>query len=865
MSRRQARRAASPQPARSTRTAELAPSATPIARAWELFSKGAGSEAESVCRSVLAAQPDHAGGLTLLGIILAQTRRSEEAAALLGRAATLAPNEPTAHNNYGNVLRDLGRQLSALDSYERALAIKPDFAEAHFNRGVTLQDLKRYDEALASYERALSLKPDYGAAWNNRGILLRAQGRLEEALESHERAIRAGLNHADAHNNRGVALQELKRYEEALASYERALAARPDDPGALNNRGGVLHALERFDEALASYDRALIGKPHHAEALNNRGVSLHALERFEEALVSYERALVLRRAYPEAHINRGMTLRQLKRFDEALGAYAEALTIAPQSARAWTNQGTLLQELGRHRDALASYERALTLTPDADTYRNEAVALEESARPAEAVASYKRALALEPEGRFLLGACRHSRMQICDWSDFEVDLARLSTGIAQDRPVTAPFVMLSLLDSPALQRRAAEIWVGEQCSPRRKLPPLGPYPPHDRVRIGYFSADFRNHALAALAGELFETHDHSRFEITAFSLGADVRDEFRARAERAFERFLPVGGLPDHEVAALARRLEIDIAIDLGGYTRHARPRIMALRAAPLQVSWLGYLGTLGGDFMDYLVADAVIVPPECRPYYAEKIAYLPSYQPNDSKRVIAQKAFTRAELGLPPKGFVFCCFNASYKITPETFSSWMRILAAAPESVLLLLAGDRSAEQNLRRHAAERGIEPSRLIFAAKLPFGEYLARYRAADLFLDTSPYNAGTTASDALWAGLPVLTCPGRAFASRVAASVLTSAGLPELIAADREDYERLAIALAADPSPLERIRRKLAAARSTAPLFDTPACARNLEALFSSMYQRHRAGLPPAHLLPADTDAAGATADRSAVRS
>jgi predicted O-linked N-acetylglucosamine transferase (SPINDLY family) len=848
MSRRNPRVAARPRPIQQPRRSPVPdPSAAAIQQAWAFFGKGERAQAEVLARAILAQQADHAGALTLLGILMAQARRTEEAADLLGRAAARLPQEPSAHHNHGNALRDLGRHLSALGCYERALALKPDFAEAHFNRGLTLQDLGRHDEALASYDRATALKPDYASAWNSRGTLLRGQRRLDEALASYDRAICAAPERADAHNNRGVVLQDLERYEEALSSHEQALAARPDDPEALNNRGAVLHALERYEEALSSYDRALAVKPLYAEALNNRGVTLHALERFEEALSSYDRALAAGPYYCEAHSNRGNTLRQLRRSAEALAAYSQALAIEARNSRALMNQGVLLHELGRHRDALASYEQALAIKPDADTYRNEAVALEEVGRTADAVASYQRALALEPATKLVLGAGRHSRMQVCDWADFEVDLARITTGIANDELVVEPFNMLSLLDSPALQRRAAEIWVGRECSPRQTLPPLAAHLAHDRIRIGYFSADFRNHALAALAGELFETHDRSRFEITAFSLGPDVRDEFRVRAEAAFDRFLPVRDLPDHEVARLARRLEIDIAIDLGGYTRHARPRVMALRAAPIQVSWLGYLGTMGAGFIDYLIADPVIVPPQYRQYYAEKIAYLPSYQPNDSKRAAAEKTFTRAELGLPADGFVFCCFNASYKITPETFRSWMRILAGVPGSVLILLGGSPPVERNLRRHAVDCGIRAERLVFAPRVAFAEYLARYRTADLFLDTAPYNAGTTASDALWAGLPVLTCPGKAFASRVAASVLTSAGLPELIAPDRAEYERLAMALAADPSRLEHMRHTLAHARTAAPLFDTPAFARNIETLFRRMHQLHRSGQAPEHLL------------------
>ena len=851
MSRRNPRMAVRPASTPSPhRPATPDSSAAAIQQAWAFFGRGERAQAEALARAILAQQAEHAGALTLLGILMAQARRTEEAEDLLGRAAARLPQEPTAHLNHGNALRDLGRHVSALGCYERALALNPDYPEAHFNRGLTLQDLGRHDEALASYDRAVALKPDYASAWNNRGTLLRGQRRLDEALASYDRALGAAPQHADAHDNRGVVLQDLERYDEALASHERALAVRPDDPEALNNRGAVLHALERYDEALSSYDRALAVKPLYPEALNNRGVTLHALERFEDALASYDQALAAGPCYCEAHSNRGNTLRQLRRFDEALAAYSQALAIAPGNSRALMSQGVLLHELGRCRDALASYERALAIEPDADTYRNEAVALTEVGRTADAVASYRRALALEPDGEFLLGACRHSRMQICDWTEFEVDLARITAGIARNEPVVEPFDMLSLLDSPALQRRAAEIWVGRECSPRQKLPPPAAHAAHDRIRIGYFSADFRNHALAALAGELFETHDRSRFEITAFSLGPDVRDEFRARAEAAFDRFLPVQDLPDHDVAALARRLEIDIAIDLGGFTRHARPRVLALRAAPVQAGWLGYLGTMGAGFMDYIIADPVLVPPQYRQYYVEKIAYLPSYQPNDSKRIAAQKTFTRAQLGLPADGFVFCCFNASYKITPETFRSWMRILAGVPGSVLLLLGGGAAVERNLRQHAVGCGIDAGRLVFAPKLVFAEYLARYRAADLFLDTAPYNAGTTASDALWAGLPVLTCAGKAFASRVAASVLTSAGVPELIATDRADYERLAIELAGDPSRLEHLRRRLTHARAAAPLFDTPAFTKNVEALLSRMYQLHRCGRPPEHLLLPD---------------
>jgi predicted O-linked N-acetylglucosamine transferase (SPINDLY family) len=366
------------------------------------------------------------------------------------------------------------------------------------------------------------------------------------------------------------------------------------------------------------------------------------------------------------------------------------------------------------------------------------------------------------------------------------------------------------------------------------------------VRIGYFSAEFHGHATLSLTAELFETHDRSRFELTAFSLGPQTRDEMRQRIEPVFDRFLEVRTQSDAEIARLARSLSLDIAVDLGGFTRGGRPGIFALRAAPVQVSYLGYLGTMSAEYMDYLIADDAIIPESHRRHYSEKIAYLPSYQANDSKRRIADRRFGREELGLPPAGFVFCCFNSTYKITPDTFDSWMRILRSVPGSVLLLLGGRESLESNLRREAGERGIDPQRIVFGARLPPPEYLARYRAADLFLDTLPYNAGTTASDALWTGLPVLTCTGETFASRIGASLLQAVGLPELITSTREQYERLAVELASHPESMASLRAKLAGDLRTKPLFDTAAFARHLEAAYARMADRYHAGLAPEHI-------------------
>jgi predicted O-linked N-acetylglucosamine transferase (SPINDLY family) len=437
-------------------------------------------------------------------------------------------------------------------------------------------------------------------------------------------------------------------------------------------------------------------------------------------------------------------------------------------------------------------------------------------------------------------------MQIADWRQFAPEVAQLAARIERDEAASNPFVLLALCDSPPLQKLAARNWVRAKCPPNGALSALPVRARRDRIRVGYFSADFRAHATSSLTAALFETHDRSRLELTAFAFGPDTRDEMRQRVAAAFDRWLDLGQQSDSDIARLARSLEIDIAVDLGGFTRGSRPRIFALRAAPLQVSYLGYLGTMSADYMDYLIADDTLIPQALRPHYAEKIVYLPSYQVNDSKRPIAPRRFTRQELGLPPRGFVFCCLNSTYKLTPATFDGWMRILTAVPGSALYLLGGSAALEGNLHREAHARGVAADRIVFGARLPPAEYLARYRTADLFLDTLPYNAGTTASDALWAGLPVLTCMGATFAGRVGASLLRAVGLPELITSTPEQYERLAVELASEPRRLAAIRAKLADGLRTAPLFDTAASARHLEAAYAGMYDRYLAGLPPEHI-------------------
>jgi predicted O-linked N-acetylglucosamine transferase (SPINDLY family) len=616
--------------------------------------------------------------------------------------------------------------------------------------------------------------------------------------------------HFDALSLLGAVAAQTGRTDEALPLLERAVAIRPHDATAHVNYGNVLKDLGRLDESLESYQRAVALRPDFAEAYFNLANTLQELRRLPQALDGYQRALHIRPDYAQAYNNRGNALKDLGRLDEALDSFGCALQLLPEFAEIHYNRGNALQDLRRHGEALDSYEQALLRKPDYE---------------------------------WLYGLWLYTRLHLCEWRDLDSQIASLVDRVRQGLRATPPFLTLALVDSPALQRQSAQIWA-DSLARSRPLEYLAKRPRAGKIRLGYFSTDFHAHATAYLIAELIEQHDRGEFEVVAFSFGPDSNDDMRKRLTAAFDRFIDVRLRSDREVAELSRELGIDIALDLKGYTQDARSAIFAHRAAPIQVNYLGYPGTLGVPYIDYLVADATVIPPESRMHYLEKIVYLPhSYQVNDRQRPIADRRFSREELGLPRNDFVFCCFNNAFKITPEAFGIWMRLLQEVPGSVLWLLQDNPIAASNLRREAELRGVEAQRLVFAPRLPLPQHLARHRAADLFLDTLPYNAHTTASDALWAGLPVLTRLGESFVARVAGSLLNAIGLPELITRSAKEYEALALELATRPARLAELRARLERNRLTQPLFDTPVYARHLEEAYRRMHERYQADMSP----------------------
>ena len=677
-------------------------------------------------------------------------------------------------------------------------------------------------------------------------------GRLGEAERLCRRVLTVDSRHADSLLLLGAIACQAGRHDLAVDMLGKAIAIDVEVAAYHGNLGVALQKLGRLEQAVGCYRKAIELRPDFAEAHSNLGNALALLGRLDEAAACCRSAIELRPGYPEAHGNLGVALQKLGRLEQAVGCYRKAVELGPNDPGAYRNLGGALQKLGRLDEAVGCLRKAIELRPDdAEAQGYLGGALAEQGRLAEALARYDKAIALKPGLDFLQGRKLHTRMCMCDWDGIKSQTEDLIRHIERGEKISPPFISLSLIDCSQIHRKSAEIFVRSTSQATDAPPAIARHPRRDKIRLGYFSADYHAHATSRLMAGLFEQHDRASFEIVGFSFGPDKKDAMRERVAASFDRFIDVRDRSDRDVALLARKLEIDIAVDLKGFTTDSRWNIFAHRAAPLQVNYLGYPGTMGADYMDYIIADRVLIPDDSGKYYSENIIYLPhSYQANDRKRPIAERLFTRQELRLPDSGFVYCCFNNNYKITPAIFDGWMRILGQVRDSVLWLLADNPWAERNLRREAAARGVAAERLVFAGRLPAAEHLARQRAADLFLDTLPYNAHTTASDALWAGLPVLTRAGTSFPSRVAASLLTAIDLPELITTTPEDYERRAIELARNPEQLSAIRARLARNRLTTPLFDTGLFARHIETAYVQMYERYQAGLAPApiHVAP-----------------
>jgi len=748
--------------------------------AAEHYLAGRLADAESLYRGVLDEQPDNVEAMQGLAAVCHRRGRPDEALALFRRVIALDPDSRVADRQLGRLLERRGDPAGAAICYRRAARLQPLDAAAQADLGRSLAAQGEAAEAIACCRRAVALAP--GEAWTHTalGNVLLRQGATGDALACYERAIALQPNLAEAHSNSGEALRRLGRLGEALSACQRALALAPDLAEAHNHLGNALREEGRLELAISHFERALRLKPDWPEVYNNLAIALQDQGRLTEAIEFYQRALLRNSGLAEVYQNLG-------------------------------NLGIALAQSGRVVDAIAALKRALALKPD-----------------------YPEALIQAA----LLNA------ELCDWRHRQEEEAQVLNVMQRHPGIVPPFNLQAQQSTPADQLFCAQEWS------RRVAPGQSAGFAHDRsgskprIRLGYISADFRDHPVAWAIARIIERHDRTQFEVLGYSYGPDDGSALRRRLEAAFDRFIDLRVVGNEEAARQIHTDRVDVLIDLTGYTRLARPRILVSRPAPIQVNYLGFLGTMGASFVDYIIADEFLAPSLQSPDFSEKIVHLPGgWWPAEIAWEIAGDPPTRAACGLPEDAFVFCCFNTRYKIAPPMFDVWMRLLLANPRSVLWLAAAGAVVQDNLRREASERGVNAERLVFAPREPMASYLARHRRADLFLDTLPYNAVGTAYHALLAGLPVLSCAGETLAGRTAGSMLLAAGLPELVTVSLQEYESLAIRLAQEADLLAGIRRKLVSARSSSALFDAERAVRELEAAYARMWENWLRGEAP----------------------
>jgi protein O-GlcNAc transferase len=779
---------------------------TAVRQAMEAYREGRLDDAAQACATAISWDSGNFDAHHLAGVVKLAQGDAAEAIRLLTEAAKLKPRSPQAANDLGRAYHRAGDHVAAVVQHERALSLDPGYPEALAGLGDAQHALGWREDALTSYQRALTLRADHAEALNGRAAVLLELGHAEEALELCTRALAADPDFAGAHFIRGNVFGALGRHQRALASYDEALRLRPGYVGALANKSAIFSLLNRYEEAMAAAEAALALDPHHVDALVNGGVAAQHLGRLEDAVAAYDKALAVAPEHIAALRHRATAERDLGRLDASLASIAEVVVLAPEDVDAIYEKGLALRSLGRHTEALLCFEKAL---------------------------------ALSPTHGYVLGSAALEALTVCDWSKAERWGGEIALRIDKGKPVS-PFAVLALSDSPRLHALAARNFVRDKVRISAR-PPSSANRGRDKIRVAYVAArDFGTAATAAMAA-LAARHDRSGFDVIGVSFGPSD-GERRAMLRPAFDQFHDVTTRSDAGAARLLRELEVDIAVDLEGYAETGRPGIFAARPAPIQVNF-GYPATLGAEFIDYIIADKTVLPFDQQKVVTERIVQLPDcHRPTGDWPDMPPEPPSREAEKLPASGLVFCSFAESFEITRPIFEAWMRLLLRAEGSVLWLSRASGATCDRLFGEATVRGIDPARLVFAPPLPRAKHLSRHRLADVFLDTLPFNAAA-AADALWVGVPVVTCKGDTFAARTGASLVTAAGQSDLIAADMAGYEALALRFATEPERLADYKGRLAEQRATSPLFDVDRFRRHVEAAYAKMHALSRSGAPP----------------------
>jgi protein O-GlcNAc transferase len=858
-------------------------------------------EAEAIYRKILALQPNHPDGLHLLGLLAHQTGNNAAAVNLIAKALQLVPGNPDYCNSLGACFRAQGRFDDALACYRKSLQIQPDYAETHNNMGNVLRDQGRFEEAIAAYQRAVSIKPDFVKAYKNMGLTLKDQGRFDEAATSYRRAAELQPNEAQAYNKIANMLGKQGKTETSLRAasdklpaaplpltpnlepalfnieaeikqaiqyhqagqtrhaediYRKVLAVNPDHAESLHLCAVICHQSGRKDEAVKLVTRAIQLNPGKPAYHNTLGITFQDRGRTEEAIACYQNALKINPNFVEAYGNMAFALMEQRRIVEAIVCYQKALQIRPDDAVICNDMGTALQDAGNVDEAVKYYRKALQINPNyPEALNNLGNALKEQSKTDEAILSYRKALEINPNYTKAYSCLIHELQQTCAWLELAQLSAKLDSLTDQElregvKTSESPFMNVGRTMDLSRNLAVAKSWAKALAKPMSNLGIHFAFDerksnPSQKITVAYLSNDFRNHAISHLMLGVFGLHNREEFNVFCYSYGPDDASYYRKRIQQDCDKFVDIRGHSHADAAKCICQNQVDILIELTGHTKDGRLEICALRPAPVQVSYLGFPGTSGADFFDYILTDRIVTPPDHAAFYTEKFACMPHcFQVNDRQQEISDRQWKRSDFGLSEDSFVFCSFNHGYKIEPIMFDTWMKILRQIPKSILWLPKKSETGEKNVRHEAQLRGVAGERICFADKLPTkADYLARIKLADLILDTRVYNGHTTTSDALWAGVPVVTLQGGHYASRVAASVLTAVGLPELVTHTLTEYEQLCVRLASHSDELNAVRKKLDKNRLTSPLFDTPRFVRDLENVYKEMRRIFLSGQKP----------------------
>lgn len=800
-------------------------------------------QAQQLYKSILQREPKNHEVLHLLGVINAQIGNYEFAEKLIMMACQILPKNEAYQFNLGNIKKDLIKNEEAIEAYTKAIKLNTNYYQAYFARGNIYLDKKDYETAILNFKKAVQINSKYKEALTNLGNCYEKTKKFELALNQYEIILKIEKNNVGALINKGNIHIALKNYNEANKIYDALLEIDENNEDAYFNKGICYFEIKNYVESLKFINRCIELNKHHIDALNTKGQIYKNLGQYENSEIMFKQCIEINSKFISAYINLAGLYIENKKEKQALDIIDIGILQNPNSAQIYASQGAIYLKINLLKEAQDSFEKAYQMESlNIKIIVNLADNLFERKEFTKAIEYYEKALALDDSYKYLLGPYLQSKMSVCNWSRLKEIKINLIDRINNKSIFMHPLPLLAVTDSILIQKKVSINFTTDIHEEKNILGKFNNLNKNKKLKIAYFSGDYINHPVAYLTIQLFEMHDRENFDVIGMSYGTKPRDTMTEKIEKVFDKFIDCSNNTDIEIAKLAREMGIDIAIDLSGYTQNGRPNIFSFRVAPIQISYLGFPGTMGSKYIDYIIGDKYLIPEHYADLYTEKIIYIPSYQVSNTNREVSTKQLNKNEYGLPEDKFIYCCFNNTFKITPSIFDRWSEILKEVKDSVLWLLGDMPEIQENLKAEIEKRGVNGNRIIFAERVSNAEYIARFKLANLFLDTFPFNAGTTANDALWAGLPILTYSGEAYASRMAGSLLTALDVKELIAKSENEYVSMAIEFAKNTEKLNCLHEKIRKNKYNSKLFNTLNTTKKIEEAYIKAYEIYKKNLP-----------------------